>query len=93
MKKLARRAIRRSKQAAVANEFGELVDRNGGVGLNAFTNSDETGYFYRLPSNRLEFLVGVFESERSKRPVMREFYTERDVVTEERRMRNDSRPD
>ncbi len=91
LEKTWRDSIAEASKQVVANEFGELVDRNGGVGLNAFTNSDETGYFYSLPSNRLE-LWAYLESERSKRPVMREFYTERDVVNEERRMRTDSRP-
>lgn len=73
------------------NEFGEIVDRVGGVGLNAFTNSDETGYFFSFPANRFE-LWAYLESERSKKPVMRQFYQERDVVYEERRMRTDSNP-
>jgi hypothetical protein len=61
------------------------------VGLNAFTNADETGYFFSFPSNRLE-LWAYLESERFLRPVMREFYKERDVVMEERRMRTESQP-
>ena len=75
----------------VKNEFGEIVDREGGVGLNAFTSSDETGYFYSFPANRLE-LWAYLESERYLKPVMREFYKERDVVYEERRMRTESQP-
>lgn len=75
----------------VLNEFGEIIDREGGIGLNAFTSSDETGYFYSLPSNRVE-LWAHLESERFLKPVMREFYKERDVVMEERRMRTDSSP-
>ena len=75
----------------VTNAFGEIVEREGGVGLNAFTSSQETGYFYSLPSNRLE-LWAYLESERFLKPVMREFYKERDVVHEERRMRTDSQP-
>lgn len=75
----------------VPNEFGEIIDREGGVGLNAFTNADATGYFFSFPANRFE-LWAYLESERSKRPVMRQFYTERDVVREERRMRTDSNP-
>jgi len=75
----------------VKNEFGEIVDREGGVGLNAFTNSDETGYFFSFPANRLE-LWAYLESERYLKPVMREFYKERDVVFEERRMRTESQP-
>ena len=91
LEKAWRDAIAEAGKQVAPNEFGELVDRNGGVGLNAFTNTDETGYFYSLPSNRFE-LWAYLESERGKRPVMREFYTERDVVNEERRMRTDSRP-
>jgi predicted Zn-dependent peptidase len=74
-----------------ANEFGEIIDREGGTGLNAFTSNDETGYFYSLPANRLE-LWAYLESERFLNPVMREFYKERDVVYEERRMRIESNP-
>jgi predicted Zn-dependent peptidase len=74
-----------------ANEFGEIIDREGGTGLNAFTSNDETGYFYNMPANRLE-LWAYLESERFLKPVMREFYKERDVVYEERRMRIESNP-
>jgi predicted Zn-dependent peptidase len=91
LEKAWRDAIAAADKFVVPNEFGELVDKNGGVGLNAFTNSDETGYFFSFPSNRFE-LWAYLESERSKRPVMRQFYTERDVVNEERRMRTDSSP-
>lgn len=86
-----RAAMADADQYVVANEFGEIIDREGGVGLNAFTSSDETGYFYSLPANRLE-LWAYLESERFLNPVMREFYKERDVVMEERRMRTDSQP-
>lgn len=75
----------------VKNEFGEIIEREGGNGLNAFTSKEETGYFYSMPSNRLE-LWAYLESERFLHPVMREFYKERDVVYEERRMRTDSNP-
>ena len=84
-------AIAEADTFVVKNEFGEIVDREGGVGLNAFTNTEETGYFYSLPANRLE-LWAYLESERFLKPVMREFYKERDVVFEERRMRTESHP-
>jgi len=74
-----------------ANEFGEIIDREGGVGLNAFTNTDETGYFFSLPANKFE-LWSYLESERLLDPVFREFYKERDVVQEERRLRTESQP-
>ncbi|HET9741488.1 MAG TPA: pitrilysin family protein [Terriglobales bacterium] len=73
------------------NEFGEIVEANGGEDLNATTTEDETSYFYSMPSNRLQ-LWAYLESERFLHPVLREFYQERDVVYEERRMRTDSSP-
>ncbi len=71
--------------------FDKLVSRNGAVGLNAFTSADQTGYMYSLPSNKLELWFAL-ESDRFLNPVLREFYTERDVVMEERRMRTESNP-
>ena len=73
------------------NEFGKIVEQNGGEDMNAFTSYDETGYHYSMPENRLE-LWAYLESERFLHPVMREFYKERNVVIEERRMRTDSNP-
>jgi predicted Zn-dependent peptidase len=73
------------------NEFGKIVESEGGEGLNAFTNLDETAYHYSFPVNRLE-LWAYLESERFIHPVMRQFYKERNVVIEERRMRTDSNP-
>jgi predicted Zn-dependent peptidase len=84
-------SITQANQYVVPNQFGQIVESQGGVGLNAFTNWDETGYFYSFPENRLE-LWAYLESERFLHPVMREFYKERDVVYEERRMRTDSSP-
>jgi predicted Zn-dependent peptidase len=73
------------------NEFGKIVESEGGEGMNAFTNLDETAYHYSFPVNRLE-LWAYLESERFMHPVMRQFYKERNVVIEERRMRTDSNP-
>ncbi len=84
-------AIKDADQYVIKNQFGEIIESHGGVGLNAFTSYDETGYMYSLPSNQLE-LWAALESDRFKDPVMREFYKERNVVMEERRMRTDSRP-
>lgn len=67
------------------NEFGRIVEEHGGRGLNAFTTNEETGYFYSFPSNQVE-LWAYLESERFLHPVLREFYKERDVVHEERRL-------
>ncbi|HEY0565574.1 MAG TPA: pitrilysin family protein, partial [Terriglobales bacterium] len=78
-------------QYVIPNAFGTLIEQNGGVDLNAFTSDDETAYFYSFPSNRTE-LWAYLESSRYANPVFREFYKERDVVVEERRMRTDSNP-
>jgi predicted Zn-dependent peptidase len=71
--------------------FEEIVAGHGGTGVNAQTDSDSTMYFYSLPVNQIE-LWAYMESERFLNPVYREFYKERDVVVEERRMRTDSQP-
>jgi predicted Zn-dependent peptidase len=73
------------------NEYPGIVESNGGAGLNAGTAEDQTTYFYNFPSNRIE-LWFLLESERFLHPVFREFYKERDVVREERRMRTESSP-
>jgi predicted Zn-dependent peptidase len=73
------------------NEFGKIIEQNGGEDMNANTSYDLTAYHYSLPTNRLE-LWAYLESERFLHPVMREFYKERNVVIEERRMRTDSNP-
>lgn len=91
LRKAWQAAIAKADQYVVKNEFGEIVEREGGVGLNASTGYDETQYMYSMPVNRLE-LWAYLESERFLQPVMREFYKERDVVVEERRMRTDSQP-
>src|SRR6266566_3129860 len=84
-------SIAAANKYVVSEEFSRVVDRAGAVGVNAFTASDETAYFYSLPSNRIE-LWAYLESERFLHPVFREFYKERDVVTEERRLRTESSP-
>lgn len=74
-----------------SEEFSQIIEREGGVGLNAFTSADATGYFYSLPQNKAE-LWFYLEAERFRDPVFREFYVEKDVIMEERRMRTDSNP-
>jgi predicted Zn-dependent peptidase len=73
------------------NQYGQIIQQAGGVGLNATTSADETRYFYSLPANRLELWMSL-ESDRFLDPVFREFYEEKDVILEERRMRVDNSP-
>jgi predicted Zn-dependent peptidase len=75
----------------IPNQFTEVAERNGANGLNAETGLDSTQYFWSMPENRLE-LWAWLESGRLADVVPREFYKERDVVLEERRMRTDSNP-
>jgi predicted Zn-dependent peptidase len=83
--------VEEADQYVVSNEFTQIIEQNGGTGLNAFTSADGTGYFYSLPENRAELWFSL-ESDRFLNPVFREFYAEKDVVMEERRMRTDSNP-
>ncbi|MBI3099195.1 MAG: insulinase family protein, partial [Planctomycetes bacterium] len=76
----------------VKDEVWSIYLKHGADGLNASTSTDTTWYYCSLPSNKLELWAWV-ESNRLAKPVFREFYTEREVVKEERRMRTDTDPD
>jgi predicted Zn-dependent peptidase len=80
-----------AQKFVIPNQFSEIAEQNGAVGINASTEEDSTQYFWSMPSNRLE-LWAYLESQRIGQPVEREFYKERNVVQEERRMRTDSSP-
>ncbi len=79
------------KEWMVKDEIEFLYSQNGAVGFNASTGQDTTNYVVSLPSNRLELWARI-ESDRLLNPVLREFYSERDVVMEERRRSYDSNP-
>jgi len=80
-----------AEKYVIPNQFSEVADANGANNLNAGTGLDDTQYFWSMPQNRLE-LWAWMESSRLADVVPREFYKERDVVMEERRMRVDSDP-
>jgi predicted Zn-dependent peptidase len=84
-------AIEKADSYVVSNLYPRIIEENGGVGMNASTGEDSTDYFYNFPANRVE-LWFYLESARFLRPVYREFYKERNVVREERRMRVESDP-
>ena len=83
--------VAEQRQTIVKDELDQIYTRNGAEALNAATTEDMTVYFVRVPSNRLE-LWAWLESDRLLNPVFREFYSERDVVREERRQRTESTP-
>ena len=91
LKKAFDEAVEAAQKFVIPNQFSEIAEQNGAVNLNASTGEDSTQYFWSMPSNRLE-LWAYLESGRIGHPVEREFYKERDVVQEERRMRTDSSP-
>ncbi|MFH7028998.1 MAG: M16 family metallopeptidase [Heteroscytonema crispum UTEX LB 1556] len=74
------------------NELGQIVEQAGGVNLNANTSTEATRYFYSFPANKLELWMSL-ESERFLEPVVRrEFYKEKQVILEERRLRVENSP-
>lgn len=83
--------VKEQRELLVKNEFDRVYTKNGASGMNAFTAYDMTCYFITVPKNKLELWFWM-ESDRLRDPVFREFYAERDVVYEERRLSVESTP-
>jgi len=79
------------REVIVKEELDSIYTAQGASGVNAGTTEDQTFYFVTVPSNKLELWFWL-ESDRLANPVFREFYSERDVVREERRLRTESTP-
>jgi predicted Zn-dependent peptidase len=84
-------AVAAAQKFVIPNQFTQIAEEAGATGVNAETGLDSTQYFWSMPVNALQ-LWAYLESDRIAHPVPREFYKERDVVQEERRMRVDSSP-
>jgi len=82
-------AQKEAQKYIVHDEYEEVLSREGATGFNAYTSQDATQYIVSLPSNKVELWMSL-ESDRFANPVLREFYKERDVVTEERRLGENS---
>lgn len=80
-----------SYEYVIPNEFSQIIEREGGVGLNAGTSMDFTVYMSSYPSNKAELWMAM-ESDRFSNPVLREMYKEKDVIAEERRQQLESSP-
>ncbi len=91
LKERLAKADQQEKQYIVKDEIDKIYKEAGGVGLNASTGKDQTQYYISLPANRFE-LFCLVESERMKNAVLREFYTERSVVQEERKQTTEAVP-
>ncbi|MBW8889737.1 MAG: insulinase family protein [Fibrobacteres bacterium] len=83
--------IAEERKLMIKYELWEAYEKNGGTGLNAFTSDLMTAYFVTLPKNKIDLYLWL-ESDRMQNAVLREFYSERDVVMEERRMRVEDSP-
>jgi len=80
-----------AEKFVVPNEFPNIIEQEGGVGLNAGTSWDNTSYYYSFPSNKAELWFAM-EAGRFSHPVLRQLYKEKEVIKEERRMRTESSP-
>ncbi|OHB63175.1 MAG: hypothetical protein A2Y76_05915 [Planctomycetes bacterium RBG_13_60_9] len=78
-------ASEEAQKYIVHDEYEEVLTQQGAEGFNAYTSEDATQYIVSLPSNKIELWM-MLESDRFAHPVLREFYKEREVVIEERRM-------
>ncbi|TET69210.1 MAG: insulinase family protein [Candidatus Aminicenantes bacterium] len=82
---------KKAKEHVINNEYFDMMMREGDRGVNAYTSNDATQYINSLPSNKVEFWMAM-TSDRFLNPVFREFFKERDVVMEERRLGLETRP-
>jgi predicted Zn-dependent peptidase len=76
-------------ETIVSEEIWGAYQKAGGTAINASTGQEMTQYYVTLPKNKLELYLAL-EADRLANPVFREFYSERDVITEERRMAENS---
>ena len=73
------------KQYIIKDDLWNLYMKNGGTGLNASTGNENTGYYVTLPANKVELQM-LLESDRMMNAYFREFYSEKNVIMEERRL-------
>ncbi|WP_442899817.1 M16 family metallopeptidase [Geomonas sp. RF6] len=92
LKSELQRLEKEGEKYVIKEEFADLYARNGGSGYNAFTSKDGTTYIISMPANKMELWAAI-ESDRMQNAVLREFYTERNVVMEERRRSYDAEPE
>ena len=91
LKKELERLEAEAAKYVVKEEFSTIYSRSGGSGYNAFTSKDGTTYLINMPANKLELWAAI-ESDRMQNAVLREFYSERNVVMEERRRSYEAEP-
>jgi zinc protease len=74
--------------------FDKTMESNGARDLNAFTSTDYTAYVQSLPIKHLDLVAGL-ESERMTNLLLAQdqFVSEREVVRNERKQRNENNPE
>jgi predicted Zn-dependent peptidase len=77
--------VKAQKAYIIKDDLWTQYMKNGGTGLNASTSQETTGYYVTLPSNKVELQM-LMESDRMMNARFREFYSEKDVIMEERRL-------
>jgi len=82
--------VQEEKQYIIKDDLWTRYMANGGTGLNASTSNEVTGYYVTLPSNKVELQM-LLESDRMQNAYFREYYSEKDVIMEERRL-SENRP-
>ncbi len=82
--------VKTEKPYVIKDEMWNLYMKNGGTALNASTGNENTGYYVTLPANKIELQM-LLESDRMLNAYFREFYSEKDVIMEERRL-SENRP-
>jgi len=90
LQKQADALIASEKPYIIKDDLWTLYMKNGGTALNASTGNENTGYYVTLPSNKVELQM-LLESDRMLHAYFREFYSEKDVIMEERRL-SENRP-
>jgi predicted Zn-dependent peptidase len=88
-KQVADLLTKEKAETIVSEEIWGAYQQAGGTGLNASTGNELTQYYVTLPKNKIELFLAL-EADRLVNPVFREFYSERDVLVEERRMSENS---
>lgn len=81
------RWVEQAQEAASRTcETGEIIggrlEAHGAIGLNATTTADATQFFTSIPNQEVELWLSL-EAERLRHPILRRFYSERNVVLRE----------
>ena len=80
-----------AQRLSAPGEYRRVFEENGATDLKAAVSATSSEFFYGLPSNRVEFWF-LMESQRLQHPILRDFYQEREAVTEEYRQRIEANP-